>query len=349
MHKLNVGLIGYGLSGKTIHAPLISASEDFELRKVYTSRSEELKARVPSAEAVQDLNEIFADPQIDLVAVCGPNEFHFEQVKLALECGKHVVVEKPFVPTLKQAEQLIELADKKEKMITVFQNRRWDCDYLAVKELLAKGALGEIKEFKSHFDRWRPENSQAKWRENPGVATGVFYDLAPHLIDQCLGLFGTPESIFADLEDQKNNSGVNNYFHVILKYKKMRAILHGTSFSMNTLRYSILGDKGNYSKHYMDPQCSMLESGVSPNSEGYGIEDAKNSGSLTKFLNGEFVSKTLASPKGDYISFYKKTANAIRANDPSLLPVSAKSALNLMKLIESCLLSSSERRWVDLA
>ncbi len=336
MNKINVAIVGFGLSGKVFHTSLIKACPDYEVTKVFTSRKDELSISLPNAKAVSELNDIYQDDEIDLVILCGPNDTHYPQAKDALLAGKHVVVEKPFVVNSKEGQELIDLAKDKNLLLTVFHNRRWDCDFLTVKKLITEGKLGEIMQFESHFDRWRPNQSTTKkWKERPGEGTGILYDIGVHLIDQCLELFGKPDEVIADLGEQKGNAGVIDYFHLILKYKEMRAILHSSSYALANQRFTILGNKGNYKKMGLDPQEERMSQEMSPLDEGFAIEDAANSGILYTEENEEQI----LSVHGDYLGFYQKLSEAIQTKDFSKIPVTAESALEAIKIIEESIQS----------
>ncbi len=325
---------------------MITVNSDYHISKVFTSRKADVLEKLPTTQIVDNINEILNDDSIDLVVICSPNHTHYEQAKMSLNAGKHVVVEKPFVTSSKEGRELIELANKQKLILTVFHNRRWDCDFLTIKKLIKDEALGEIKQFESHFDRWRPTIRSNRWKEVPGNGSGIFFDLGVHLIDQCIELFGWPQAVFADLEDQKNNQGVNDYFHIILKYDKLRAILHGSSYSLCKMRFKVLGDKANYYKEGMDPQEERLSGGVSPVLESFGVEDDKNSGKLFYNSDTEIKERVLLSVSGEYRHFYTQLALAIKSNDPNEAPVYPQDALKTMKIMELATLSHKEGAWV---
>jgi scyllo-inositol 2-dehydrogenase (NADP+) len=348
MNKIKVGLIGFGLSGRVFHTSLLKACNQFEIKKVYSSRVNEIKETLPKTVIVNDIKSIIKDTDIDLVIICGPNMTHYDQCKMALLAGKHVVVEKPFVSNSIEGEELISLAKKQDLILTVFHNRRWDSDFLVIKKLISDNRLGNIKQFESHFDRWRPVKREGRWKENPGLGTGILFDLGSHLIDQCLCLFGKPDSLFADLADQKDNDGVVDYFHVILQYKEMRAVLHSSSFSLKNPRLNVLGDNGNFVKYGLDTQEAALITGADPREDGFGKERASDYGFLITKLDEEIVEEYIASPKGCYLEFYKQLANAIEKMNLELAPVNPESALDVIKIIEAAQVSSLKRKWVDL-
>ncbi len=344
MRKINVGIIGFGLSGRVFHTSLLLASPEYRIVKVFSSREKEIKSILPDATVVNELGDIFNDSEIDLVIICGPNKFHFEQTKLALEAGKHVVVEKPFVVNSKEGEELIKLAEQKELILTVFHNRRWDGDFLNLKKAINNNLLGPIQQFESNFDRWRPSIRQNKWKEMEGEGTGILYDLGSHLIDQCLDLFGIPEEVLADIEEQKNNPGVVDYFHIIFRYKKMRAILHSSSFSKTSPRFRVLGEKGNFIKSELDNQEELMSMGTSPLDNNFGKENIED---YQIYYEDENDSQ-FQLENGQYLSFYTNMAQAIIDREKAFLPVEPRDAVNVIKLIELCVLSNKKKSWIKV-
>lgn len=196
--SIRVGLIGYGYASKTFHAPLIAGTPGMALAAVSSSDATKVHADWPSVPVVSEPKHLFNDPNIDLIVIPTPNDTHFPLAKAALEAGKHVIVDKPFTVTLSQARELDALAKSFGRVLSVFHNRRWDSDFLTVKALLNEGTLGEILFFESHFDRFRPQ-VRNRWREQAGPGSGIWYDLAPHLLDQAVNLFGLPVSMTVDL------------------------------------------------------------------------------------------------------------------------------------------------------
>lgn len=202
---VNVALLGYGYSGKTFHGPLIAQVAGLRLTHVISSDTKKVLTDWPNVTVFDRAEEAFANPDVNLVVIATPNDTHFHLAARALSAGKSVVVDKPFTTTMAEASELDRMATNFGRMISVFQNRRWDSDFLTVRRVLAEGPLGEVVHFESHFDRYRPQ-VQARWRECPGPGSGVWYDLGPHLVDQVLQLFGTPATIYADFEAQRNGA-----------------------------------------------------------------------------------------------------------------------------------------------
>ena len=336
MKKIKVGLIGFGNSGKTFHAPLLLAHSGYEIKMVSTSRTEEVKALLPDADVVHDANSIFENKSIELIVNCAPNPLHYSLTKLALESGKHVVVEKPFVNESTEGVELISIAKQKNRILSVFQSRRFDSDFLTVKKLIASGRLGVIQQFESHFDRFRPTSRRERWREQPHAGSGMFYDLGAHLIDQALELFGMPDQLFADIQAQKADALIDDYFHLILYYGKMRVILHSSSFSATSPRFQIFGGKATFVKYGLDPQEGQLKQGLSPKDAVFGVEATSLQGTFTD--SETLKNEPIPTEKGAYSRFYEELYLAIETgNEP---PVRAQSALLTIQLIELALESA---------
>ncbi|MCB0806594.1 MAG: Gfo/Idh/MocA family oxidoreductase, partial [Bacteroidales bacterium] len=265
---INAAIAGFGLSGKAFHAPFIHTHDGFKLNKVLERHQEESKKLYPDIHVVRNLEEILSDKNIDLVVISVPNQYHFEMVKACIEAGKHVVIEKPFTNTYKEAEELIGLAKKHQVKLFVYQNRRWDGDFLTIKKVLKSGALGDIQYFEAHFDRYSPERKRAAWRDEEKPGSGILYDLGPHLIDQVLQLFGMPESIEADIQSQRKGSKVDDFFLITMHYPEMIAkVTAGMLVKDPGPRYIIHGNRGSFIKYGIDPQEAALRKGEMPGGE----------------------------------------------------------------------------------
>ena len=231
---INVGLVGYGLAGSVFHAPLIGSVPELFLSKVVTSRRDQVAKDLSGVAAVPDINQVIADPLIDLLVIASPSANHLEHATAALLAGKHVVVDKPFATTARKADELIALAESQGLILTVFQNRRWDGDYLTARHSIEQGWLGKVFHYEVHFDRFRPQIKPG-WREEPGAGSGILYDLGAHLIDQSIHLFGMPRAVTADIIAQRIGAKVEDYFHLVLDYAPLRVILHSA-----TIRWAMI-------------------------------------------------------------------------------------------------------------
>lgn len=323
--KIKVGIIGFGLSGKIFHGRLLKKNSNFEVVKILSSRKEEVKAEFPEASVVNNIDELITG--VDLVVNAGPNDCHYSYTKMALSHGCHVVVEKPFVVTTREGQELIDLAKASNLVLSVFHNRRWDGDFLTVKKLIDDNTLGKIQQFESHFDRFRPEHNPTKWREKPNLGAGILFDLGSHLIDQALTLFGEPDEIISDVAYQKEIKGVDDYFHLIFCYAELRVILHATSFGDLSPRFQVYGEKGSYQKFGMDTQERMLR-------EDDNGEIKELDGDL--YLAPNMQKESMATITGDYEAFYSNIFEAIREGREKL-EVKPQQALRVIEIIEKIL------------
>jgi len=341
MTPLNVALIGYGFAGKTFHGPLISACPDLRLHTVVSTRPEAVHADWPEARVVPDLAAALADPDIDLVVVATPDALHAEQAEAALNAGKAVVVDKPFALSLADARRVVDLADRRGLFLSVFQNRRWDADFLALKAEIASGRLGRIVTCQSHFDRYRPV-VRDRWREAPGA--GVWQDLGPHLIDQALNLFGRPLGITCDLAIQRDGGLSPDRAHATLRYDGgLRVVLNAAMLiAAPDVRFAVHGTRASFLTSGLDPQEDQLKAGMAPGAPGWGVDP-----SPPTLVEGETGERSvIPGPAGDYPAYYAAVEKAVRGEGPN--PVSPSEALMVMEVLEAGMISSREGREVAL-
>ncbi|MBS4538623.1 Gfo/Idh/MocA family oxidoreductase [Clostridium sp. D2Q-11] len=348
MQKINVAIIGFGLSGRAFHAPIIHSMDKFNLKKIYTknqSSKELINDLYNSVEVVEDTSLIFEDETIDLVVIATPNTLHFELAKESLISGKHVIVEKPFTVTSKEADHLIEIAKREERVISVYQNRRFDSDFKTIQKILDKGWLGNLVEYEAHFDRFRNYFKDA-WKEKDLPGSGIVYDLGSHLIDQALCLFGLPNEIYGDIRNQRKGARVEDNFEIILYYNELKVTLKAGMLVKEDLpRYILLGDKGSFIKSGMDVQEGHLREGKLPFKEvNWGIEEERKWGIINSTIDGINVRGKVESEKGDYREYYNNIYDAI-VNDKPLL-VTAEDGRNIIKVIELAMESNIKRRRV---
>lgn len=343
--SIRVGLIGYGYASKTFHAPLIAGTPGMALAAVSSSDATKVHADWPTVPVVSEPKHLFNDPNIDLIMIPTPNDTHFPLAKAALEAGKHVVVDKPFTVTLSQARELDALAKSLGRLLSVFHNRRWDSDFLTVKALLSEGTLGEITFFESHFDRFRPQ-VRNRWREQAGPGSGIWYDLAPHLLDQAVNLFGLPVSMTVDLAQLRPGAQTTDYFHAILSYPQRRIVLHGTMVAAaESARYIIHGTRGSYVKFGLDPQEDRLKNGERLPQEDWGYD--MRDGVVTKVEGETLVEETLLTSPGNYPAYYAAVRDALNGTGEN--PVPASQAIQIMELIELGIESAKHRATLCLA
>lgn len=251
-----------------------------------------------------------------------------------------MVVEKPFTPTSKEAFQLVDLAKQEGVLLTVYQNRRFDTDFLTLRKLIDEGKLGRVVEFETHFDRHRPEMPAVQsWKTTPESYSAAF-DLGSHLIDQVVSIYGLPEKLTGFVGTQRgarNTTGLEDSFTVLLHYPDMVAVAKAAVVSpeQNQLRFWVKGEKASFKKFHLDPQEDQLKAGLRPGDKGYGEEPEEYAGVLCTAKDGKFHTEVVApSQLATYCEFYRRLANAINSDDVSKLPVDPAQAAQVIRLIE---------------
>lgn len=339
---INVAIVGYGLSGQVFHAPLITANKHLQLTAVVSSKPDKVHQDYPHVTVFSSLDDLLQHNQIDLVVITTPNTTHYPYAKKALLAGKHVIVEKPFTNTYSEAVQLITLAKQKKRLLSVFHNRRWDNDFLTIQHLLKANSLGPINYFEAHYDRYVPEISH-NWRDQNIPGCGTLYDLGSHLIDQTLTLFGLPKTIWADIEQQRTGAVAPDYFHLVLKYDQLTAVLHSSMLvKKQGPRYQLHGNKGSFLKYGIDPQEEQLKQGMRPDHPLYGRENPNDYGKIQYTQGTLQISGIVDTLPGQYPDYYKQIVQAIQ--DKGQNPVPAKQAANVIRLIELAMQSAQEKR-----
>ncbi|NDL62025.1 oxidoreductase [Acerihabitans arboris] len=330
---LNVALIGYGFAGKTFHAPLLSATPGLRLFVVASRDAQKVHADLPDVMVIADPQQAIAHPEVDLVVIASPNMTHASLARYALEKNKHVVVDKPFTLDMQEARELIELAKLRQCQLTVFHNRRWDSDYLGVRQVIEQGHIGRVVQFESHIDRFRPQVRE-RWREQNVPGGGVWFDIGPHLIDQVLQLFGLPESVQGNIATLRDDSKINDWAHVVLNYPTLRVVLHCSMLVAGGIsRFSVHGTKGSVIKQRADCQESQLVGGMTPGSAGWG----EDSDALTLYV-GDETPRQLPTPAGDQRQFYLQVRDAL--NGKGANPVPPLQSLAVMAVLEAAVQAS---------
>ncbi|KAA9001857.1 oxidoreductase [Affinibrenneria salicis] len=342
--NIRVGLLGYGYASKTFHAPLIAGTPGLTLAAITSRDAAKVHADWSQVRVADDPHTLFDDPELDLIVIATPNDSHFPLARQALKAGKHVVVDKPFTVTLSQARELHYLAEHTGKLLSVFHNRRWDSDFLTLKNLLHAGKLGDVVYFESHIDRFRPEVRQ-RWREQSGEGSGIWFDLAPHLIDQTLQLFGLPVALHADLAQIRPGSQTADYFHATLIYPQRRVVLHASMMAAApTARYIVHGTQGSFVKFGTDPQEDRLKAGERPAQPDWGQD--RQDGVLTLHQSGIMVEQRIATLPGNYLAYYAAIRDALNGKGDN--PVPARQAIQVMELIELGLASYEHKKTLVL-
>jgi len=349
MIPVKTALCSYGLSGRVFHAPFLHLHPGFELYAVW-ERSKALAAVVyPSIQTYRTLEEILNDPAVELVVVNTPSYTHFEYTKKALTAGKHVVVEKPFAGTVAEAEELANLARRSGKMLSIFQNRRYDSDYKTVKKIIEEGWLGKISEAEIHYDRYNLQLSPKAHKETPGPAVGIVFDLGSHLIDQALQLFGMPEAVFADLGIFRPHSRVEDYMEVLLYYPGLRVRLRSGYMVREPLpAYIIYGINGTFLKSRADVQEQQLLEGKTPAGEEWGREPDSESGLLHTEKDGKLIRERIPTLRGNYREYYDGVYEAIRQPGTHQAPVLPEEGIRTTQIIDAAYRSNKEKKLIYL-
>jgi len=344
MRDVSVGLIGYGFASSVFHAPLVTSIQGLNLRRITSHNPDAVHADYPSVQVDSDSKAIFDDPDIELVIIATPNTSHYVLARDALLAGKHVVLDKPFVVSLDDGVELIRLAQERERLLSVFHNRRWDNDFLTVKQCIASGLLGTVCSYEGHYDRFVP-NVDGRWREQPTPGSGVLFDLGSHLIDQALHLFGLPHAVTADVSAQRPLAKVDDYFHLCLDYGALKVILHASMLVRESgPHYQVHGNTGSFIKYGFDSQEDALIRGERPGHPRWGRDNPAFHGKLSFEAGGLSITSTVETLPGRYQSYYRGMYAAIVNNEPS--PVGPVDALNVIKVIEYALQSHREQRTI---
>ncbi len=349
--NIRTGIIGYGLSGRVFHAPFIDVVEGYELTKISTANPERMalaKERYPTTEIVPGGKEIIEDPNIDLVLVTSPNTDHFRWAKEALLAGKHAVVEKPFTIDVAEADELIDIAKKQEKILTVYHNRRFTSDTKTVKKLIDSGLLGEIVDYETHFDRFRLDpRPRGAWREEALPGSGIFYDLGSHLIDQALWFFGMPTAVTAEINSQRPWAQMDDHFDVRLHYPTFTATLKsGMICRIPGPTYLLHGRNGSFVKYGLDVQEATLDGGAKPIGKEWGREPKEIWGTLNVEYNGVKIQGKIESEHGDYREYFINLRDAIHGK--AELAVKPEEAREVIRIIELAFQSSEEKRTIEV-
>jgi scyllo-inositol 2-dehydrogenase (NADP+) len=314
---IKVGLVGFGISARVFHAPFLSVMPEYLLHTVVERHSSNAEAAYPGLHTVRDIDALLDIADIELVVITTPNETHLDFATKALRRGKHVVLEKPFAVSSAQAGELMRVADETGKILSVYHNRRYVSDFLTIRQLLSEGLLGTVHEFEAHYDRFRPEARPNAWREAPLAGSGILFDLGPHLIDQALCLFGKPQSLYADIRQERPHARVDDYFDIQLYYPGLKVILKaGMLVREPGPRYLIHGFAGSFIKSGEDPQEARLRAGASPLEPGWGMEPPEQYGLLHTEQAGKIMYGTYPSLPGNYGHYYQHLYETIRAGAP---------------------------------
>ncbi|KAK1722664.1 hypothetical protein CaCOL14_010947 [Colletotrichum acutatum] len=354
----NVGIIGYGLSAKVFHIPFINLTPQFKLHSIVQRKptaSSSAPNDYPELKHHTSLEPMLQDPDVDIINILTPPNTHFSFSKQALQAGKHVLVEKPFVPTIEEAEELIQIARENERLICVYQNRRWDSDFLTVKKMIADGVFGRVYEFDTHFDRFRADRPTS-WKGELTMAEGggALFDLGSHLIDQVYSLFGMPETVYGKLVSQRDGKfdpEDPDSVHAQLCYPDGLIVsvrIGVMSVETSQPRFWVRGTKASYHKTCLDPQEDQLKAGAKPTDPGFGVEDPMNGGRLLLSKEGGQVEERMkpTHKPETYLKLFEGFAKAVETGREEYVPVPAREARDVLRIIHAVKESAKSGREV---
>ncbi|KZO99240.1 putative NAD binding Rossmann fold oxidoreductase [Calocera viscosa TUFC12733] len=366
---VRAAVLGTGLSATVFHIPFILAHPQYFALHSILERSATPDHSVarqrygPNVKVVTTYDEVLTDKDVDVVVLSTPNSTHYPYAKAALEAGKHVIIEKPLTTTSAEGAELVALAARKKLLICVYQNRRWDSDFLTLRKLLAQDVFGEVVEFETRYDRFRPNLVGGTWKEKAGTGQGALFDLGSHLIDQVLTLFGTPSSVtgFAANSRQVGDPAFDDSFVALFHYPvsatrklPLTVTLRGAILSLLNpqLRFTVKGTRASWVKYGLDvqePQLRLAQP-MSLTDPRFGVEPTELEGTLTTLdAAGQPASKKVPTERGDYTQWYKNVGQALQAGDVTLLEVKPEQGLEVIKMIEAIYTSSREGRTVSVA
>ena len=345
MSTIKTAVSSYGMSGKLFHAPFIHAHPGYELHGIVERNKNESRELYPESKLYRSYEELLWDKEVELVVVNTPVQSHFEYTKAALLAGKHVVLEKPATVHAHEIEELAALADQHKKVLSVYQNRRYDGDYRALKNVLNKGLLGDIKEVEFRYDRYRPSFGGKQHKEGDLPGAGGLHDIGSHIIDQALQLFGWPQAVFADIRTLRPDVTANDYFEILLYYPGFPVRLKGSVFVRESYpAYILHGAKGSFLQQRSDMQEQLLLAGVKPTVECWCPAPATPDGLLHTEVRGEVVKMPLTSMPGNYMGYYDDLLPALKGEGVN--PVPAGDAVKTMRIIDAAFESDRDKRIV---
>ena len=341
---IRAGLVGFGMSGRVFHGPLLSSVDGLELAAVVERHTNIAEQRYPGITTYRTLEDMLADSSLGLFVVATPSGTHFDTAQQILKAGKHLVIDKPMSTSSAEIAQLMKLAEAGGQLLVPFHNRRWDSDFQTIQKLLHEGSLGHLVSLESRFDRWRPKAPTDRlWKEDPTCGGGVLLDLGTHLADQALAFFGKPLAIAADLTCEREWARVTDAFNLRLRYPHHTVTLGANSLTWPAgPRFHLRGSKGNYVKLGLDPQEAALNRITRIDEPRWGQETPAHWGTLHVDMDGAMVTRPVAPIPGDYRLFYSGVRDTLLGITPP--PVIALDAWRVARLMEWATESSEQRR-----
>ncbi len=346
MKKIKIALASFGMSGRIFHGPSIKVLPDFYELVVVVERSKELSKQLfPDCTIYKSFQQLLDDDRVELVIINTPDHLHYKMAKDAILAGKHVVVEKPFTLLVEEGEELIELANKKGKVLSVYQNRRYDGNFKTIKKVLQQKLLGRLVELEIHFDRYRKEVKEGSWKEEGDERVGVLFNLGSHLVDQVIQLVGSPQSVTAKLAKVRDGSAVNDYMNIRLDYPNCNVIIRSSYLvKLPGPMYALHGIDGSFVKYGSDPQEALLDIGELPIGRGWGKEEKKHWGRLVSNINELEYDGLLETDAGDYPDYYRELYRCIVNEAPN--PVPPEESLTVIKVLNAAVKSHQIARTV---
>jgi scyllo-inositol 2-dehydrogenase (NADP+) len=336
MKEIVTGLMAYGMSGKVFHAPFVNAHPGFKLHAVTERNKKIAAADYPGVISYDTIEDLISDEAIELIIINTPNYTHYDYAAKSLRAGKHILVEKPFTATTAEAKELFELADSVGKKIFFYQNRRWDSDFTTVREVIQSGKLGKLSEVHFRYDRYRATIGPKTFKEEPMAASGLMYDLAPHLLDQAISIFGKPDSFYKILGKNRKDTKVDDYFSIHLSYPdSVNVFVHANLLLVDPLpAFVVNGSSGSLHKRRTDIQEEQLLKYMKLDNPVYGIEAEGSEGKLTLIdEEGNKSVQFLPSERGNYLPLFEAVYQSI-VNDAQY-PVSRDQVLTQLEILEA--------------
>lgn len=330
------GLLAFGMSGKVFHAPFIDAHPGFKFHAVLERSQKKAAEDYPGVKSYDNFEELIADQEIELIIVNTPNFTHADYTRRSLQAGKHVLVEKPFTASSAEAKELFDLARSLGKKIFVYHNRRWDSDCTSIQKVVESGVLGQLNEVHYRYDRYRKAIGPKTFKEEHHPASGLLYDLGPHLLDQAISLFGKPSSFYKVLGKHRPDTKVDDYFMIHLSYPNdLNVYLTSSLLVADPQKAFVLhGSNGSFVKGRSDVQEGQLLNGMKLNNPLYGIEPVDSKGKLT-IMDDDGVPQVshVDSEKGNYVGLFEAVYQAIPHDQP--YPVTEEQIITQLEILEA--------------
>ncbi|QNK62622.1 Gfo/Idh/MocA family oxidoreductase [Pedobacter sp. PAMC26386] len=333
---ITTGLMAYGMSGKIFHGPFLTAHPGFKLHAVTERNQKNAEKDFTGIISYNSIEDLLADQSIELIIINTPNYTHYNYAKQALNAGKHILVEKPFTATSAEAIEIFELAENLGKQVFVYQNRRWDSDFTTVKSIVKSNKLGKLSEVHFRFDRYKASIGVKSFKEEPIAASGLQYDLGPHLVDQAISLFGQPQSFHKILGRNRENTQVDDFFSIHLNYPDSLNVFVHSNMLITDIQPSFVlhGKNGSFIKERADVQEEQLLKGIKPNEPGFGIEAKGKEGKLTLINeNSDRTKRLIPSKPATYLALFEAVYQSLVNQAP--FPVSQDEILKQLEILEA--------------